>query len=101
MRMRHEPRPVRRDRHDLPGARRQHHKNSWNGSEGTERWRRIVKRLLACVAVALFAVACNDDGGGRTPTDPSQVNVEFTTVDLVSGTGAEAVNGSRATLNNW
>ena len=60
-----------------------------------------MKRLLACVAVALFAVACNDDGGGRTPTDPSQVNVEFTTVDLVVGTGAEAVNGSRATLNNW
>lgn len=60
-----------------------------------------MKRLIACVAVALFAVACNDDGGGRTPTDPSQVNVEFTTVDLVVGTGAEAVNGSRATLNNW
>src|SRR5688572_19960773 len=50
------------------------------------------------MAVALFAVACNDDGGG-TPTDPSQVNVEFSTTDLVVGTGPEAVLGNRATLN--
>jgi FKBP-type peptidyl-prolyl cis-trans isomerase FkpA len=53
---------------------------------------------MACMAVALFAVACNDDGGG-TPTDPSQVNVEFSTTDLVVGTGPEAVPGNRATLN--
>jgi FKBP-type peptidyl-prolyl cis-trans isomerase FkpA len=45
------------------------------------------------MAVALFAVACNDDGGG-TPTDPSQVNVEFSFTDLVAGTGAEAGPGS-------
>src|SRR5215213_329301 len=96
--MRHGTRAVRRDRHDLSRAHRQHHKNSWNGSEGTERWRRIVKRLIACVAVALFAVACNNDGGG-TPTDPSQVNVEFSTTDLVVGTGTEAVIGKRAILN--
>ena len=46
-----------------------------------------MKRLIACMAVALFAVACNDDGGG-SPTDPSQVNVEFSFTDLVVGTGA-------------
>jgi FKBP-type peptidyl-prolyl cis-trans isomerase FkpA len=57
-----------------------------------------VKRLMACIAVALFAVACNDDGGG-TPTDPSQVNVEFSFTDLVVGTGAEAGPGKRAVLN--
>ncbi len=57
-----------------------------------------MKRLLACMAVALFAVACNNDGGG-TPTDPSQVNVEFSTTDLVVGTGPELVAGNRATLN--
>ena len=57
-----------------------------------------MKRLFACVAIALLAVACNDDGGG-SPTDPSQVNVEFSTTDLVVGTGAEAVPGNRATLN--
>lgn len=50
------------------------------------------------MAVALFAVACNDDGGG-SPTDPSQVNVEFSTTDLVVGTGPNAGPGNRATLN--
>src|SRR5688500_20240090 len=40
------PRAVRGYRHDLSGAQRQHHKNSGNGSEGTELWRRIVKKLL-------------------------------------------------------
>jgi len=52
------------------------------------------------MAVALLAVACNSDGGGN-PTDPSQVTVEFTTQDLLVGTGAEAVPGSRATFANW
>jgi FKBP-type peptidyl-prolyl cis-trans isomerase FkpA len=56
-----------------------------------------VKRLMACIAVALFAVACNDDGGG-TPTDPSQVNVEFSFTDLVVGTGPEAGPGSRVVM---
>jgi FKBP-type peptidyl-prolyl cis-trans isomerase FkpA len=59
-----------------------------------------VKKFLMCLAVALAAVGCNDDGGGN-PTDPSQVNVEFSTTDLVVGTGAEAVPGSRATFANW
>ncbi len=56
-----------------------------------------MKRLIACMAVALFAVACNDDGGG-SPTDPSQVNVEFSFTDLVVGTGAEAGSGSRVIM---
>jgi FKBP-type peptidyl-prolyl cis-trans isomerase FkpA len=60
-----------------------------------------VKKFLACLAVAVAAVGCNDDGGGGggTPTDPSQVNVEFSTTDLVVGTGPEAAVGNRATLN--
>jgi FKBP-type peptidyl-prolyl cis-trans isomerase FkpA len=49
------------------------------------------------VAIALLAVACSNDGGG-SPTDPSQVNVEFATTDLVVGTGAEAGPGNQATL---
>lgn len=49
------------------------------------------------MAVALFAVACNDDGGG-SPTDPSQVNVEFSFTDLVVGTGAQAGAGSRVIM---
>ena len=52
-----------------------------------------MKRLFACVAIALLAVACNDDGGG-SPTDPSQVNVEFSFSDLTVGTGAEVGAGS-------
>ena len=57
-----------------------------------------MKKFLMCLAVALAAAGCNDDGGG-SPTDPSQVNVEFSTTDLLLGTGAEAVAGNRATLN--
>jgi FKBP-type peptidyl-prolyl cis-trans isomerase FkpA len=57
-----------------------------------------VKQLFACVAVALLAVACNSDGGG-SPTDPSQVNVEFSTTDLVVGTGAQAAAGNAVTVH--
>ena len=59
-----------------------------------------MKKFLVCLAVALTAVGCSDDGGG-SPTDPSQVNIEFSTTDLVVGTGAEAVVGTRATFANW
>ena len=53
-----------------------------------------------CLAVALTAVGCSDEGGGGgSPTDPSQVNVEFSTTDLVVGTGTEASSGTRATTN--
>ena len=58
-----------------------------------------MKQLLACLVVSLVAVGCNsDDGGGGSPTDPSQVNIEFSTTDLVVGTGAEAVQGSTASV---
>ena len=53
-----------------------------------------MKKLLVCLAVALLRVGCNSDGGGN-PTDPSQVNVEFSFTDLTVGTGAEAGAGSR------
>lgn len=59
-----------------------------------------MKKFFVCLAVALAAVACDRNGGG-SPTDPSQVNVEFSTTDLVVGTGAEAVPGVRATFANW
>jgi FKBP-type peptidyl-prolyl cis-trans isomerase FkpA len=60
-----------------------------------------VKKFLVGVMLALAAIACDQNGGGDSPTDPSQVTVEFTTVDLVVGTGAEAVPGARATFANW
>lgn len=58
-----------------------------------------MKKFLLCLAVALAAVGCNDDGGGSgNPTDPSQVNVEFSFSDLTVGTGAEAGSGSRVIM---
>ena len=57
-----------------------------------------MKQWLVFLAVAVLAVGCNNDDGGGSPTDPSQVNVEFSTTDLVVGTGAEAVAGRTATL---
>jgi FKBP-type peptidyl-prolyl cis-trans isomerase len=56
-----------------------------------------VKKCCVCLAVALFAVACNNNSGG-SPTDPSQVNVEFSFSDLTVGMGAEAVSGSRVIM---
>ena len=60
-----------------------------------------MRTFLVCLAVAVAAAGCNNDDGGGSPTDPSQVNVEFSTTDLVVGTGAEAVSGTRATFANW
>ena len=57
-----------------------------------------MKKLLVGVAVALLAVGCNNDGGGGSPTDPSQVNVVFSFSDLTVGTGAEAGTGSRVIM---
>ena len=56
-----------------------------------------MKKILTCAALALLTVAC--DRGGGTPTDPSQVNIEFTVTDIVVGTGTEAVNGTSVTVN--
>jgi len=60
-----------------------------------------VKKVFLCLVVALLAGACNSEDGGGSPTDPSQVNIEFSTTDLVVGTGAEAVPGKVATFNTW
>ena len=56
-----------------------------------------MKKLLIAAAVSLLLAACNNDDGG-SPTDPSQVNVQFSTTDLVVGTGPEAAAGNRATV---
>ena len=59
-----------------------------------------MRKFAVCLAVALLVAGCNDDGGGGgSPTDPSQVNIEFSTTDLVPGTGAEASPGNTATVN--
>jgi FKBP-type peptidyl-prolyl cis-trans isomerase FkpA len=59
-----------------------------------------VRKFVVCLAVALLAAGCSEDGGGGSPTDPSQVNIEFSTTDLVTGTGAgPAAAGNTATVN--
>ena len=52
-----------------------------------------MKRALVCLMVALCTAGCDNDGGGGSPTDPSQVNVEFSFSDLSVGTGTEAGPG--------
>lgn len=59
-----------------------------------------MKKFFVGVAVALLAAGCNSNDGGGSPTDPSQVNIEFSTTDLVVGTGAgPAAAGNTATVN--
>ncbi len=53
--------------------------------------------LAAVFLVAVTASACGGDGNS-TPTAPS-ANVPFTQTDLRVGTGAEASNGRRVTVN--
>ena len=57
-----------------------------------------MKKYLICLAVAFLAAGCDNNDGGGSPTDPSQVTVQFSTTDLAVGTGAEAVSGRTATL---
>jgi FKBP-type peptidyl-prolyl cis-trans isomerase len=56
-----------------------------------------VRKLLVCAAIAILSAGCNSDNAN--PTDPSQVNIEFTTTDLVVGSGAQATNGNTASVN--
>jgi FKBP-type peptidyl-prolyl cis-trans isomerase FkpA len=51
-----------------------------------------------CAALVFVATGCNSDNNAN-PTDPSQVNIEFTTTDLVVGTGPQAANGNTASVN--
>ncbi len=57
-----------------------------------------MKQFFLSLAVVLLAVGCDNEGGGN-PNDPSQVNIEFTTTDLVAGTGAQAAAGNSVTVH--
>ena len=57
----------------------------------------ILRKPLLVIAVALLASGC--ESGSSNPIDPSQVDIEFTTTDLVVGTGNQAANGNVATVN--
>jgi FKBP-type peptidyl-prolyl cis-trans isomerase FkpA len=96
LRVRHDARAVRGDRHDVSDPDRQHHQNPRNGAEGAALWRRLLKKILVYVALALSIAGCDNNS---SPTDPSQVNIEFTITDIVVGTGAEARQGNTASTN--
>ena len=55
-----------------------------------------MRNTFVCAALALLVAGCDNNG---SPTDPSQVNIEFTTTDITVGTGAEARQGNTATVN--
>jgi FKBP-type peptidyl-prolyl cis-trans isomerase len=63
-----------------------------------------VKKFFLSLAVALLAVGCGssdggDDGGDFIPTDPSQVDIQFSATELVAGTGTEVVLGRTVSTN--
>ncbi len=49
-----------------------------------------MKKVFAVLIVALIASGCGGDSNSGNPNDPSQVNIQFSTVELVTGTGATA-----------
>ena len=57
-----------------------------------------IRTACLIVAIAVLAAGCNNSDNSN-PNDPSQVNIEFTTTDLVVGTGNPAVAGNTATVN--
>ena len=63
-----------------------------------------MKKFFLSLALALLAVGCGssdggDDGGDFIPTDPSQVDIQFSATEIVVGTGAEAVLGRTINSN--
>lgn len=56
-------------------------------------------RLTTALLLAIGVAACGGDGDtGTNPTPPS-LGIPFSTTDLVVGTGLEAQNGRRVTVN--
>jgi FKBP-type peptidyl-prolyl cis-trans isomerase FkpA len=56
-----------------------------------------IRTAFLIVALAVLTSGCNNNNSN--PNDPSQVKIEFTTTDLVVGTGNAAVVGNVATVN--
>ena len=58
-----------------------------------------MKQLLAVLLFALIAAGCGGGSNSGNPNDPSQVVIQFSTVDLTVGTGATAAAGNTASVN--
>lgn len=58
-----------------------------------------MKQFVLALIIALVASACGGGSNSGNPNDPSQVNIQFSTVELVTGTGATAASGNTATVN--
>ncbi|MGE3275296.1 MAG: FKBP-type peptidyl-prolyl cis-trans isomerase [Vicinamibacterales bacterium] len=54
---------------------------------------------VLCVAALVATLAATAACGGNSPTSPSTGSAPFSATDLTVGTGAEAVVGSRVTVN--
>ena len=57
-----------------------------------------MKQIFAALVVGLIAVGCGGGSNSGNPNDPSQVSIQFSTVDLQTGTGATAANGNTANV---
>lgn len=54
--------------------------------------------LVFALALSFTGAACGGDDDNGTPTSPS-LGIPFSTTEIVVGTGAEALNGRRVTVN--
>ena len=57
------------------------------------------RRLALLLLLPLLAVACGDDDTPTGPSIPPSLGIPFTSTDMRVGTGTEALNGRRATVN--
>jgi FKBP-type peptidyl-prolyl cis-trans isomerase FkpA len=55
-----------------------------------------VRKRFVCAVLAILTIGCNSDDSN--PTNPSQVNIEFTITEITLGTGAQAAAGNLATV---
>lgn len=56
-------------------------------------------RLTSALLLAASIAACGGDSDTGTNPTPPPLGIPFSTTDLVVGTGAEALNGRRITVN--
>jgi len=56
-----------------------------------------IRTAFLLILVGVCSAACEDSNAN--PTDPSQVNIEFTTTDITVGTGNQAAVGNTVTVH--